>query len=101
MRLFVWFLMLLVLKVKSFRMLGSDKSQRMMLNMRWSFTSATHSPGDQINNFCGSDGAFYYQPAVKAKFYGKQRLSYPLIIIGIFVNGIITTGISYLIANAV
>ena len=72
MRLFVWFLMLLVLKVKSFRMLGSDKSQRMMLNMRWSFTSATHSPGDQINNFCGSDGAFYYQPAVKAKFYGKQ-----------------------------
>ena len=44
----------------------------MMLNMRWSFSSATHSPGDQINNFCGSDGTFYYQPTVKAKFYGKQ-----------------------------
>lgn len=38
---------------------------------------------------------------IVAKFYGKQRLSYPLIIIGIFINGIITTGISYLIANAV
>ena len=38
---------------------------------------------------------------IVAKFYGKHKLSYPLIIIGILVNGIITTGISYLIANAV
>jgi hypothetical protein len=38
---------------------------------------------------------------IVAKFYGKYKFSYPLIILGIFVNGIITTGISYLIASAV
>ena len=38
---------------------------------------------------------------IVAKFYGKNKYSYPLIILGIFVNGIITTGISYLIASAV
>ena len=38
---------------------------------------------------------------IVAKFYGKNKYSYPLIILGIIINGLITTGISYLIASAV
>jgi len=38
---------------------------------------------------------------IVAKFYGKNKFSYPLILLGIIVNGLITTGISYLIASAV
>lgn len=38
---------------------------------------------------------------IVAKFYGKNKFSYPLILLGIIINGLITTGISYLIASAV
>ncbi|MCO4815264.1 MAG: hypothetical protein KC454_11155 [Flavobacteriales bacterium] len=33
---------------------------------------------------------------ISAKFYGHSNKSYPLIVLGIFINGIVTTGIAYL-----
>jgi hypothetical protein len=36
---------------------------------------------------------------VTAKFYGKERRTFPIIILGLFVNGLITCGVSYLIAD--
>lgn len=33
---------------------------------------------------------------ISAKFYGHSNKSYPLIVLGIFLNGIVTTGIAYL-----
>ena len=33
---------------------------------------------------------------ISAKFYGHSSKSYPLIVLGIFLNGIVTTGIAYL-----
>jgi hypothetical protein len=47
---------------------------------------------------------FFSIPAgtiVVAKFYGKKKSTYPFIVLGILINGLITTGISYLIANSV
>lgn len=34
---------------------------------------------------------------VTAKFYGKDKRTFPLIILGIFVNGAITTGLAYIL----
>ena len=34
---------------------------------------------------------------IAAKFYGKQRKTFPLIVLGILLNGIITTGSAYLL----
>lgn len=36
---------------------------------------------------------------ITAKFYGKEKKTFPLIVLGMFVNGLITTGITYLIAS--
>lgn len=36
---------------------------------------------------------------ITAKFYGKKKITFPLIIAGILGNGIITTGLSYVIAS--
>ncbi len=33
---------------------------------------------------------------ITAKFYGKEKRTFPIIILGIFVNGLITTSIAYL-----
>lgn len=33
---------------------------------------------------------------IAAKFYGDNKKAYPLIVLGIFLNGIVTTGIAYL-----
>tara|TARA_B110000285_G_scaffold89057_1_gene102181 strand:+ start:753 stop:1211 length:459 start_codon:yes stop_codon:yes gene_type:complete len=33
---------------------------------------------------------------ISAKFYGHSSKTYPLIVLGIFLNGIVTTGIAYL-----
>ena len=33
---------------------------------------------------------------ISAKFYGHSNKTYPLIVLGIFLNGIVTTGIAYL-----
>ena len=33
---------------------------------------------------------------IAAKFYGHQKITYPLIVIGMFINAAITTGIAYL-----
>ncbi len=60
--------MLLVLKIKSFQLTGSETTVHMDLNMRWSFTNSLFSNGDhQANDFCGTNGAFYYHPSIKAK----------------------------------
>jgi len=34
---------------------------------------------------------------IAAKFYGSDRRTFPLIVLGMFVNGMITTGLAYLI----
>jgi hypothetical protein len=34
---------------------------------------------------------------VAAKFYGKDKRTFPLILLGMFVNGLLTTGLSYFI----
>lgn len=36
---------------------------------------------------------------ITAKFYGKEKKTFPLIVLGMFINGLITTGIAYLIAS--
>lgn len=33
---------------------------------------------------------------IVAKFYGNKKIAYPMIVLGIFVNGIITTSIAYI-----
>lgn len=33
---------------------------------------------------------------IAAKFYGHHKITYPLIVLGMFVNAIVTTGIAYL-----
>lgn len=37
--------------------------------------------------------------AITAKFYGKEKKTFPLIVLGMFVNGLVTTGLAYLIAS--
>lgn len=32
---------------------------------------------------------------VTAKFYGKEKKTFPIIVLGLFVNGLITTGLAY------
>lgn len=34
---------------------------------------------------------------ITAKFYGKNKMTYPIIILGIFLNGFMTTSLAYLI----
>lgn len=36
---------------------------------------------------------------VTAKFYGKESRTFPIIILGIFVNGLVTCGITYFVAD--
>ena len=36
---------------------------------------------------------------ITAKFFGKDKRTFPLIILGIGINGILTTGLAFLIAN--
>jgi hypothetical protein len=36
---------------------------------------------------------------ITAKFYGKEKKTFPIILFGIFVNGLLTTGIAYIIAD--
>ena len=36
---------------------------------------------------------------VTAKFYGKENRTFPIIILGIFVNGLVTCGITYFVAD--
>jgi len=36
---------------------------------------------------------------ITAKFYGKEKKTFPIILFGIFFNGLLTTGLAYLIAN--
>lgn len=33
---------------------------------------------------------------IAAKFYNKQKLTFPLIVLGVFVNGLLTSGIPYI-----
>lgn len=34
---------------------------------------------------------------ITAKFYGHDRRTYPLIVVGMFVNGVLTTGVAFLL----
>ena len=34
---------------------------------------------------------------ITAKFYGKDKRTFPLIVVGIIINGALTTGLAYLI----
>ena len=36
---------------------------------------------------------------ITAKFYGKEKRTFPIVLTGIFINGLITTSIAYLIAG--
>jgi hypothetical protein len=36
---------------------------------------------------------------ISAKFFGKDKRTFPLIVLGIGVNGLITTGLAYFIFN--
>lgn len=36
---------------------------------------------------------------ITAKFYGKKKITYPLIVLGIFLNGLVITGLTYLSAS--
>lgn len=38
---------------------------------------------------------------IAAKFYGKLKKTFPLIVLGIFVNGLITTSLAYLFSDMV
>lgn len=62
----------------------------------------------RIKRKLGIIGVAFYAPLflsipigtiITAKFYGKEKRTFPLIILGIFVNGIITTGSAFIIAD--
>ena len=62
----------------------------------------------KIKRSIGIIGISFYAPLllsipvgsiIVAKFYGNEKKTFPLIIVGIAVNGLITTGIAYLIAG--
>lgn len=64
----------------------------------------------QIKHRFGIVGISFFAPLflsipvgtmIVAKFYGKKKTTYPLIVLGILTNGLITTGISYLIAQSI
>lgn len=58
----------------------------------------------RIKHRLGIVGVAFYAPLflsipvgaiITAKFYGKQKKTFPLIVLGIVVNGLMTTGIGY------
>ena len=60
----------------------------------------------QIKRRLGIYGVCLYAPLflsvpigtiISAKFYGKDKKSFPLIILGMFINGLITTSLAYFI----
>jgi hypothetical protein len=62
----------------------------------------------RLKHKLGIYGIAFYAPlflsvpigtVITAKFYGKEKKTFPLIVIGMFVNGLITTGIAYLVAS--
>lgn len=66
------------------------KTNRMIIRMKWKL---------------GIIGITFYAPLflsipigtiITAKFYNKQKLTYPLIILGILINGLLTSGIPYI-----
>ena len=62
----------------------------------------------RIKHKLGIIGVAFYAPLflsipigtiITAKFYGKEKRTFPLIILGIGINGILTTGTAYIIAD--
>ena len=62
----------------------------------------------RIKHKLGIIGVAFYAPLflsipigtiITAKFYGKEKRTFPLIILGIGINGIITTGAAFIIAD--
>ncbi len=62
----------------------------------------------RLKNKLGIYGICFYAPLflsvpigsiITAKFYGKEKKTFPLITLGMFINGFITTGLAYLIAS--
>jgi hypothetical protein len=62
----------------------------------------------RIKHKLGIVGVAFYAPLflsipigtiITAKFYGKEKRTFPLIILGIVINGFITTGSAYIIAD--
>ncbi len=62
----------------------------------------------RIKHKLGIIGVAFYAPLflsipigtiITAKFYGKERRTFPLIVLGIAINGVITTGIAFIIAD--
>jgi hypothetical protein len=62
----------------------------------------------RMKNKLGIFGISFYAPLflsvpigsiITAKFYGKEKKTFPLIVLGMFVNGLITTGLAYSLAS--
>lgn len=62
----------------------------------------------RIKHKLGIIGVAFYAPLflsipigsiITAKFYGKEKRTFPLIVLGIGINGIITTGSAFIIAD--
>jgi hypothetical protein len=62
----------------------------------------------RIKHKLGIIGVAFYAPLflsipigtiITAKFYGKEKRTFPLIVLGIAINGVITTGIAFIIAD--
>ena len=62
----------------------------------------------RIKRQLGIIGVAFYAPLflsipigtiITAKFYGKEKRTFPLIILGIGINGVLTTGTAYIIAD--
>lgn len=62
----------------------------------------------RIKHKLGIIGVAFYAPLflsipigtiITAKFYGKEKRTFPLIILGIGINGVLTTGTAYIIAD--
>jgi len=80
------------------------KEQGLEYNPKKSFTK-TNKFVVRIKKTFGQIGISLWAPlflsvpigsVVAAKFYGKSKKTFPLIILGMFVNGFITTSLSYL-----
>lgn len=94
---------------KKLKLLHEAKEKGIELPPKKKFTK-TNKSIVRIKHKLGIYGVSFFAPLflsvpigsiITAKFFGKEKKTFPLIVLGMFVNGAVTTGITYLIHAAV
>ena len=94
-------------KQKQFNKLQEANIKGVKLPVKKKFTKLNRSI-IRLKRSLGIYGISFFAPLfmsipvgtiVTAKFFGKQKITYPLILTGFLINGLITTGLAYGIAN--